>query len=554
MFTTNLIEVNQSEIKLYDVDAEAMKQILEYLYTAEINITNDNVQNVFTAASLFEIIDICDLCSTYMSQELCVANCVAVFQFASFHNCSTLKKTSRAYVVNHFNEVAEQLDILTLSSEDLSELVMDDNLNIDQEERVYECLIRWIEQDLESRAKLFVKLFKLIRVALMSDEYINDKLLTHELVASSTFCRSILNVVRLYKATDDKEGGLSILEEMDTSATPRLGMYNREMMVFVGGSQDQNTRALTCYDPKTKKNYYAIPLHVSFDFKFRIDYHRAVVNDKGSIFLVGGIFYEDHHFEETGPALGEVLMFDDYRKTWIKCASLQTPRCAHTVAHLNGFLYAIGGRATYPNGQALSSVECYDCTQDEWHYISPLPRGLCHHGSIVHNGKIYVVGGMTSPNNITNVFLEYDPQLDTWTQLERSMHTPRAEFGIAVLNNSLYVICGCNAERKLSTVEVYDFKTNNWKFGEDFPEERKSMATVVYDGSIYVCGGVRTLISRMNRAPRVVETKDLWKLDPRQRIPIWSRDVKLVQYANVHACVVTEINTKRVHESEFISR
>ena len=61
----------------------------------------------------------------------------------------------------------------------------------------------------------------------------------------------------------------------------------RKMMVFVGGSQDKCTRALTCYDPTNRKNYYAIPLHISYDFKYRIDHHRAVVTDNNEIYILG---------------------------------------------------------------------------------------------------------------------------------------------------------------------------------------------------------------------------------------------------------------------------
>ena len=279
-----------------------------------------------------------------------------------------------------------------------------------------------------------------------------------------------------------------------------------------------------------------------------------MVNEKGDIFLVGGIFYEDHHFDDAGSALREVAVFNEYHKSWTDCAPLQVPRCAHTLVHLDGFLYAIGGKSKYPGGESLASVERYDVTQNKWKFVSPLPHGLCHHGAVVYCGKIYVVGGVTSQGQVTNAFLEYDPSVEMWTSRSCTMRIARSEFGIALIDNTIFIIGGCNAEQKFSSVEVFDFKKNSWKFAEDFPEERKSMATVVYDGCIYVCGGVRTLICRMNRAPRVVETKDLWCLDPHGRPPVWSRQVKLVQYANVHACVVTNINTKRVHESEFISR
>lgn len=550
MFTANLIESTKDEIELYDVDGEALREILSYLYTSNVDITDNNVQSIFTSASLFEILDLRDLCSKYMSQELCLANCVSVYQFASFHDCSALKNTSRAFVVNHFSEVVDYDDILSLSSDDLAELISEDNLNIRREETVFECVMKWVETNIDERMKQIGTLFKHIRFVLIDEEYITDKVTSNELVMSNSFCKSILVMVRLYKtAKEDAEDGVT--DTFGLPANPRLGMFYRKMMVFVGGSQERNNRAFTCFDPLSGKNYYAVPLHVSFDFKYRIDHHRAVVSDRNDVYIIGGIFYEVHHFDESGSALSEVRMFDSYHKTWMECASMETPRCAHAVVNCKGLLYAIGGKASYPGGTPLSLVECYDPEKDHWRNVEPMPVRLCHHQAVVRRNKILVIGGFSEGDVATRVFLEYDPELDVWKTLEPTMRIVRAEFGAVVINDSLYVIGGNDGENKLSSVEIFDFNTNKWQFGEDFPEDRKSMVTVAFDGYILLCGGVRTLISRVNRAPRIVETKDLWKLDP--KVGLWSREAKFVQFANVHACVITEVNTKRLHESEFVS-
>ena len=56
---------------------------------------------------------------------------------------------------------------------------------------------------------------------------------------------------------------------------------------------------------------------------------------------------------------------------------------------------------------------------------------------------------------------------------------------------------------------------------------------------------------RMNRGPRVVETRDLWCYDPKD--DTWTKEAKLVQYANIHGCTVAKMNLRRLYESEFIS-
>ena len=550
------METTADRIELQYIDIASLEAIVGYMYRGCIDIDATCVQNVFTTASLFEMVPLCELCAAFMTGELCVPNCVGLYQFSSFHHSATLKKSSRNYVVEYFGELVASCDeLIELSFGDFAEVIGDNNLNVGTEEIVFEIVVKWIEFDLPNRRQYLSQLFRLIRFVLIPDGYISDVVCRSELVATDTFCMAHLSIVKLFRLTKggaSEESNERFDDDFDLNTYPRLGMYNAKMMVFTGGSQDRHTRALTCYDPKTRKNYYAIPLHVSFDFKYRIDYHRTVVAEDNKIYLIGGIFYEDHHFETAGPALNEVKMFDPYCTRWIDCAPLQRQRCAHAVAYDDGAIFVTGGKMVYPGGDALSSVERYDIATDRWRYVSDMPIRLCHHVAQVHRGQILVLGGMTNDVEATNVFLRYNISHDCWTMLDNRMRVSRAEFGATILADELYVIGGCNGDIKISSVEILNLTTEKWRFGPDFPEDRKSMVAVTYEDSVFVCGGIRTLISRMSRMPRVVETRDMWKYDPASGV--WSREAKLVQYANTHACIVAEMNTKRLHESEYVSR
>ena len=557
MFTNNVMETTADRIELQYIDIESLEAIVSYMYRGCIDIDEACVQNIFTTASLFEMVPLCELCAVFMTGELCVANCVGLYQFSSFHDSASLKTSSRNYVVEYFGEIAASGDeLIELSFGDFAEVIGDDNLNVGAEEIVFEIVIKWIEFDLGNRRQFLSQLFRLVRFALIPDGYVSDVVCRSELIARDKFCMAHLSMVKLFRLTKggagEEQSNERFDDDFDLNTYPRLGMYNAKMMVFTGGSQDRHTRALTCYDPKTRKNYYAIPLHVSFDFKYRIDYHRTVVTEDNKIYLIGGIFYEDHHFETAGPALNEVKMFDPYRNRWIDCAPLQRQRCAHAVAYDDGAIFVTGGKMVYPGGDALSSVERYDIATDRWRYVSDMPIRLCHHVAQVHHGHILVLGGMINDVEATNVFLRYDISHDCWAMLDNRMRVSRAEFGATILNDELYVIGGCNGDIKISSVEILNLATEKWRFGPDFPEDRKSMVAVTYEDSVFVCGGIRTLISRMSRMPRVVETRDMWKFDPTSGV--WSREAKLVQYANTHACIVAEMNTKRLHESEYVSR
>ena len=55
MFTSNLAESHQSDVRLHEVDAESVDALINYAYTGRVRITQCNVQNLMIAASLFQV-------------------------------------------------------------------------------------------------------------------------------------------------------------------------------------------------------------------------------------------------------------------------------------------------------------------------------------------------------------------------------------------------------------------------------------------------------------------------------------------------------------------
>ena len=60
MFTGEMTESKQNLINIKEVDADALEQLVEYCYTAEVKVTEDNVQVIlkilFSTLNVFVII------------------------------------------------------------------------------------------------------------------------------------------------------------------------------------------------------------------------------------------------------------------------------------------------------------------------------------------------------------------------------------------------------------------------------------------------------------------------------------------------------------------
>ena len=109
-----------------------------------------------------------------------------------------------------------------------------------------------------------------------------------------------------------------------------------------------------------------------------------------------------------------------------------------------------------------------------------------------------------------------------WEQ-KANMPTLRSGFTTCVVNGKIFAIGGYVdglGDLSLSTVEVYDPKTDTWERKADMPTARTDAATSVVDGKIYAMGG--TILNRFEF--------DVLVNDQIRRIPRWkAEDIPTVE-------------------------
>jgi len=288
----------------------------------------------------------------------------------------------------------------------------------------------------------------------------------------------------------------------------------------------------------------------SFDFKFKIDYFQLVVVMERDLYFLGGIFYENHHFEDSGPALHDVFFYDQRAAKWIKRKSMEHPRCAFAACADGEDIYVTAGKPSYPRGDALDSMEICDASSDSWSLSEHLPLRLYHHATAICQGGLFVFGGKDIVDVISDTILRFDINTKSWAIVRNNLTKPRYEMCAVTVVDKIYILGGSHICENALSVEMYDPATNRWRFGTDFPDERKFTAVTVIDDVIYVCGGTR-LFGRPGRRTRQVETRDMHSYDVNTKT--WKKCVKMVQYANTYTCVSATLNLKYLKESDFIS-
>jgi subtilisin family serine protease len=103
---------------------------------------------------------------------------------------------------------------------------------------------------------------------------------------------------------------------------------------------------------------------------------------------------------------------------------------------------------------------------------------------------VYAGGGLDlSSNTFHNDLLQYNPSTDTWDDLP---HSPdqHAVSQAVYFNGEIYNMGGFGPDVQLTdTTRIYDVITKTWSTGAPMPQALADMATMLWNGVIYIAGG-----------------------------------------------------------------
>ncbi|XP_063424121.1 kelch-like protein 38 isoform X1 [Mytilus trossulus] len=550
MFTSNVQETSQENIALYDVTADAVECILNFMYSGVIDIGPDNAQDIFMASNMFELLDVVDCCVEYMNGQLHCSNCVEMYRFAHYHHCKALQDACKHFIMQHFTDVSTTDQFFEIDTNSLEEILQSDDIYVKTEDFIFKVICDWVKFDVGSRKSIFPRLFHLVRLPLVTQQFFNDCIINNELVQENPFCQSIIEefLHSAYNTSSDLQ--IQSKHSGAYKTKQRSGMLCRDLIVFSGGANGEHERSFTAYDPETRKNYFGLKHHPTFDLKYRIDYFKIVTVQENETYFIGGIFHDNYRFSESGEAMRNVYKYDQRLSVWTACDNLITARCAFSACCHGHCLFVSGGKAVYPTGYPLDSFEMYDVELGYWKLLEPMPLKLYHHASAIANDGVYIFGGKDVLDEFSDMVMRYDIKTETWYIIDTKLVNPRCEHSAITMNNEIYLIGGVTRSSYAVVIQIFDVNTNRWRHGTDFPDDRKVTAVTLIGNKIYVCGGIRQFIRR-NKPTRTVESKDLYSYNV--ITDAWWKESRMVQYANSVTCTYANINTSFLTESDFVS-
>uniref|UniRef100_UPI00398EF828 kelch-like protein 2 isoform X2 n=1 Tax=Pristiophorus japonicus TaxID=55135 RepID=UPI00398EF828 len=444
MFTGEMSESKAKRVRIKEVDSWTLNILIDYVYTAEIQVTEENVQVLLPAAGLLQLQDVRKTCCDFLESQLHPTNCLGIRAFADMHACTELLNQANTYAEQHFSEVVLGEEFLNLGIDQVCSLIASDMLTISSEEKVFEAAISWVKHDKEPRQEHMARLMEHVRLPLLTREYLVQRVEEETLVKNSNACKDYLIEAMKYHLLPADQRAL-----MKTTRTRlRTPVSLPKVLVVVGGQAPKAIRSVECYDFAEERWYQVAELPSRrcraglssvevYNVKANEWFHVAPMNTRRSsvgVGVVGGVLYAVGGYDGASrQCLSSVEAYNSAKNEWTYIAEMSTRRSGAGVGVLNGLLYAVGG---HDGPLVRKSVEMYDASANTWKQVADMNMCRRNAGVCAVNGLLYVAGGDDGSCNLASVEY-YNPTLDKWILLPQCMSTGRSYAGVTVIDKPL---------------------------------------------------------------------------------------------------------------------
>ncbi|XP_031642370.1 kelch-like protein 32 isoform X2 [Oncorhynchus kisutch] len=485
MFSLCMVESEADEVTLQGVTSVGLKHALDFAYTGQIILEPGVIQDVLSAGSHLQLLELLSLCSHYLIQELNSVNYLDLYRVSDLFHLPALEEAVVSFLVEHLCELQQSRleEVLLLPYRLLRDVLMSDRLTSLNEEEIWQLVVCWLEHD--CRYQYTEDLIQHVRYGLMDVAALHHVAQCHPLVQSSATAAALVDeALEYHRATFAQP----LCQTAHTK--PRF----QSLTLYIAGGRKREVsrvRELRYFNPAAQENVRVAgcsnwselaPMPAGRS-------HHCVAVMGHFLFVAGG---EVEHSTGRTCAVRTACRYDPRGNRWMEIASMKACREHFVLGALGQYLYAVGGRNELR--QVLPTVERYCPKRNKWTFIQSFDRSLsCHAGSVADD-LLWVSGGVTNTAQYQNRLMVYDPEQNQW--LARSPMLQRRVYHVmAVARRQLYVLGGndldYNNDRILVRhIDSYDIDMDQWtRCTFSLLTGQNESGVAVHDDRIYVVGG-----------------------------------------------------------------
>ncbi|XP_023577819.1 kelch-like protein 30 isoform X1 [Octodon degus] len=462
MFVGNFAESFSARVELRDVEPAVVGQLVDFVYTGRLTITQANVEVLTRTASRLHFPAVQKVCGRYLQQQLDATNCLGICEFGEQQGLLGVAAKAWAFLRENFEAVTQEDEFLQLPRERLAACLASDLQQAQPEQSRLEALLRWVRHDPQPRAVHLPGLLSLVCLGAVPRPCVQELLATEPLIQASRACQEALS-----------QGHSGVL--------PSPPQKLKEVLVVVGGralEEDEegdeepapHPGNFAFYDTQARR-WMALP---DFPDHHKWGFSLTALNNDVYVTAGGSRGTKTDTWSTT-----QAWCFPLKEAAWKTVAPMLKARTNHASAALNGEIYAIGGTTL-----DVVEVESYDPYTDSWTPVRPALKYVSNFSAAGCQGRLYLVGSSACKYNALALQC-YNPVTDAWSViaspfLPKYLSSPRC----AALRGALYLI-GDNTKK----VYAYDVGANLWQKVQSQHSLHENGALVALGDALYVTGG-----------------------------------------------------------------
>ncbi|KAJ8354043.1 hypothetical protein SKAU_G00216100 [Synaphobranchus kaupii] len=485
MFSLSMVESEAEEVTLQGVTSEGLKQALDFAYTGQIMLEPGVIQDVLSAGSHLQLLELLSLCSHYLIQELNSFNYLDLYRLADLFHLPVLEGAVVEFLVEHLSELqhSRQEEVLLLPYHLLREVLKSDRLTSLNEEQIWQLVVQWLEHD--CRYQGTEDLLQYVRYGLMDAAALHLVAQRHPLVQTSEAATALIDEALEYHRA---------VFAQPVRQTARTKPRFQSLTLYIAGGRKREVcrvRELRFFNPVEQEHVHIAgvsnwselaPMPAGRS-------HHCVAVMGHFLFVAGG---EVEHATGRTCAVRTACRYDPRGNKWTEIAPMKACREHFVLGVLGQFLFAVGGRNELR--QVLPTVERYCPKRNKWTFVQSFDRSLSCHAGCVADGLLWVSGGVTNTAQYQNRLMVYDPVQNQW--LARCPMLQRRVYHVmAAIRRQIYVLGGndldYNNDRILVRhIDSYNIDVDQWtRCAFSLLTGQNESGVAVHSDRIYVVGG-----------------------------------------------------------------
>uniref|UniRef100_A0A7N6AIC0 BTB domain-containing protein n=1 Tax=Anabas testudineus TaxID=64144 RepID=A0A7N6AIC0_ANATE len=463
-------------IELQGVSMAIMRQILDYIFSGEITLSEETIQDMVQASDLLLITDLKSLCCQFLESCITAENCIGIRLFSLHYCLYHVHYAATEFLQTHFRDVALTEEFRELPPDRLCEVLSTEKLNVGNEKHVLEAVVRWFAHDPEDRRVHMKEVMSAVWLQGLDTSYLREQAMGEPLMREviREYCQPVLG--------DGQLQGAALL----AAFKPR----GYSECIVIAGGEDRKTRKPTaetrCMCPLYDSNRQAWiklqPMSVA-----RVSH--GVVAAEGFLFVMGGT-------DEHNTVLDSGEKYDPDSNTWSPIPPMLQARQNFGVVELDGLIYVLGGENEVTE---LITVEVFDPHFSTWKMQTSMTMirkvgcyasmnkkiyqwtGLCplkerRFGSVACGvgQELYVFGGVRSQENdnpeqrhMTTCKSEfYHDEMRRWMFLDDQnlciQTSSSFVYGAVPIGASIYVVGDLDTGTSFDYIREFRRSTGTW--------------------------------------------------------------------------------------------